>query len=146
MAVLRVIHDLPKDDPLVRKHGGHLRAARAIADRFDRYAARRPSLIRSWEEARRTNAEVGRDNAQMEWQYALWRRVRDVIDVPSWPARTQELCAGLAAGQGIPGLPPRLMVAGVETLSVANLEILRALGNVIDVEVICVQPSALRLR
>ncbi len=142
MAVLRVIHDLPKDDPLVRKHGGHLRAARAIADRFDRYAARRPSLIRSWEEARRTNAEVGRDNAQMEWQYALWRSVRDVIDVPSWPARTQELCARLIAGQGMPGLPPRLMVAGVETLSVANLEILRALGNVIDVEVICVQPSA----
>ena len=142
MAVLRVIHDLPTDDPLVRKHGGHLRAARALADRFDRYAARRPSLIREWEEAHRTNAEVGRDNAQLEWQFALWSRVRDVIGVPSWPARTQELCARLHAGDGIPGLPPRLMVAGVETLSVANLEILRALGNVIDVEVICVHPSA----
>lgn len=142
MAVLRVIHDLPADDPLVRKHGGHLRAARALADRFDRYAARRPSLIREWEEAHRTKAEVGRDNAQMEWQFALWCRVRDVIGVPSWPARTQELCARLHAGEGIPGLPPRLMVAGVETLSVANLEILRALGNVIDVEVICVHPSA----
>ncbi len=142
MAVLRVIHDLPADDPLVRKHGGHLRAARALADRFDRYAARRPSLIREWEVAHRTNAEVGRDNAQMEWQFALWRRVRDVIGVPSWPARTEELCARLQLGEGIPGLPPRLMVAGVETLSVANLEILRALGNAIDVEVICVHPSA----
>ena len=142
MAVLRVIHDLPADDPLVRKHGGHLRAARALADRFDRYAARRPSLIRGWEEAHRTNDEIGRDNSQVEWQFALWRRVRDVIGVPSWPARTAELCARLHSGEGMPGLPPRLMVAGVESFSVANLEILRALGNVIDVEVICVQPSA----
>ncbi|MFM2046959.1 MAG: putative RecC protein, partial [Actinomycetota bacterium] len=69
MAVLRVIHGRDASDPLIRKHGGHLRAARAIADRFDRYAARRPALIREWEAAHRTNAEVGRDNAQAEWQF-----------------------------------------------------------------------------
>lgn len=142
MAVLRVIHGRDASDPLIRKHGGHLRAARAIADRFDRYAARRPALIREWEAAHRTNAEVGRDNAQAEWQFDIWRRVREIIGVPSWPERTHDLCARLAAGEMLEGLPSRLMVAGVETLSVPNIDILRALGTVIDVEVICVHPSA----
>ena len=142
MAVLRVIHGRdPEKDPFIRKHGGHLRAARAIADRFDRYAARRPQLIREWERAHAANEEVGRDNAQVEWQFALWRQVRDIIGVPSWPARTEEICAQLRAGRPVPGLPPRLMVAGVEALSVANLEILVALGAVIDVDVLVVHPS-----
>ena len=142
MAVLRVIHGRDPSDPLIKKHGGHLRAARAIADRFDRYAARRPALIREWEDAHRTNDEIGRDNAQAEWQYELWRRVRDIIGVPSWPARTRDLCDRLASGELLEGLPSRLMVAGVETLSVPSIDILRALGTVIDVEVIGVHPSA----
>lgn len=142
MAVLRVIHDRdPEKDPFIRKHGGHLRAARAMADRFDRYAARRPQLIRQWEEAFVTNAEVGRDNAQEESQYALWKQVRGIIGVPSWPERTREICARLRAGEPVPGIPRRLMVAGVESMSVANLEILQALGHAIDVEVLVVHPS-----
>lgn len=142
MALLRVLRDRdPDKDPFIAKHGGHLRAARALADRFDRYAARRPQLIRRWERARAMNEEVGNDNANEEWQYGLWRRVREIIGVPSWPARTEELCARLRAGTAIPGLPRRLMIAGIEAVSVANLEIIAALGEVIDVDVIIVHPS-----
>ena len=142
MALLRVLRDRdPGKDPFIAKHGGHLRAARALADRFDRYAARRPQLIRGWERALATNEEVGNENANEEWQYGLWRQVREIIGVPSWPARTEELCARLRSGTAVPGLPGRLMIAGVEAVSVANLEIIAALGAVIDVEVIVVHPS-----
>ena len=141
MAVLSAIHDRDASDPLIRKYGGHLRAARAIADRFDRYAARRPTLIREWENARRTNTAFGRDNTQAQLQFELWCKVREIIGVPSWPERTHELCTRLSAGESFEGLPSRLMVAGVETLSVPNIDILRALGTVIDVEVIGVHPS-----
>lgn len=141
MAVLRVIRDRPSNDPLVKKYGGHLRAARAMADRFDRYANRRPQLIRQWESAFLSGDEVGRDNSMVESQYALWSAVREVVGVPPWPSRSAEICRQLKEGGSVPGLPRRLMVAGLETVSAGNLEILQALGQVIDVDVLFVHPS-----
>jgi len=142
MAILRVIHvGDPVSDQLVLKYAGPLRAARAIADRFDRYAARRPQMIREWERAHSLNEVVSDDDARIAWQCNLWCKVRDIIGVPSWPARTEELCARLGIGEVITHLPTKLMVAGIETVSVANLEILKALSAVINVDVICVHPS-----
>ena len=142
MALLHILtNDSSNYSNLAVKHGGKLRAARAIADRFDRYAARRPSLIRNWERAHSANELLGADNAQVEWQYLLWRQLRSQIGVPSWPARTEQLCKQLATNE-IPGhLPRKLMVAGMGTLSVSAIEIISALSEVIDVEVLCVNPS-----
>jgi len=91
MALLHILtNDSSNYSNLAAKHGGKLRAARALADRFDRYAARRPSLIRNWERAHSANELLGADNAQVEWQYLLWRQLRSQIGVPSWPARTEQ--------------------------------------------------------
>ncbi|MFY8239327.1 MAG: exodeoxyribonuclease V subunit gamma, partial [Ilumatobacteraceae bacterium] len=57
MSVLAVIShsDVVYDDQ-VERLGGGLRAARAIADQFDRYNARRPSMIVEWEKGNATLA------------------------------------------------------------------------------------------
>jgi len=142
MALLHILtNDSSNYSNLAAKHGGKLRAARALADRFDRYAARRPSLIRNWERAHSANELLGADNAQVEWQYLLWRQLRSQIGVPSWPARTEQLCKQLASTEIPSHLPRKLMVAGMGTLSVSAIEIISALSKVIDVEVICVNPS-----
>ena len=142
MALLHILtNDSSNYSNLAAKHGGKLRAARAIADRFDRYAARRPSLIRNWERAHSANELLGADNAQVEWQYLLWRQLRSQIGVPSWPARTEQLCKQLATNEIPSHLPRKLMVAGMGTLSVSAIEIISALSQVIDVEVLCVNPS-----
>ena len=142
MALLHILtNDSSHHSSLEVKHGGKLRAARALADRFDRYAARRPSLIRNWERAHSANELLGADNAQVEWQYSLWRQLRSQIGIPSWPARTEQLCEQLANNEKPSHLPRKLMVAGMGTLSVSAIEIISALSKVIDVEVLCVNPS-----
>ena len=142
MALLHILtNDSSHHSSLEVKHGGKLRAARALADRFDRYAARRPSLIRNWERAHSANELLGADNAQVEWQYSLWRQLRSQIGVPSWPARTEQLCKQLDSDEKPSHLPKKLMVAGMGTLSVSAIEIISALSKVIDVEVLCVNPS-----
>ena len=142
MALLRILSNKSSNySNLEAKHGGKLRAARALADRFDRYAARRPAMIREWERAHKTNELLGDDNAQIEWQYSLWRQLRSQIGVPSWPARTEELCKQLSNGDQPSHLPKKLMIAAMGTLSVSAIEIISALSKVIDVEVLCVNPS-----
>ena len=61
MAVLAVISQPdPAFDDQVERLGGGLRAARAIADQFDRYNARRPSMVVEWEKGNATLApELG---------------------------------------------------------------------------------------
>jgi len=142
MALLHILtNDSSNYSNVVAKHGGRLRAARALADRFDRYSARRPSLIRNWERAHSANELLGADSAQVEWQYLLWRQLRSQIGVPSWPARTEQLCKQLASGEKPSHLPRNLMVAGMGTLSVSAIEIISALSKIIEVNVLCVNPS-----
>ena len=142
MAMLRILsNDSSNYSDLEAKHGGKLRAARALADRFDRYAARRPSMIREWERAHKANELLGGDSSPVEWQYLLWRQLRTEIGVPSWPARTKEMCEQLGGSDRPSHLPRKLMVAAMGTLSVSAVEIISALSRVIDVEVLCVNPS-----
>lgn len=97
MALLRILSNQSSNySSLEAKHGGKLRAARALADRFDRYAARRPSMIREWERAHKANELLGGDSSPVEWQYLLWRQLRTQIGVSSWPTRTEELCKQLS--------------------------------------------------
>ena len=81
-------------DDQVERLGGGLKAARAIADRFDRYNARRPAMVEEWEKgnavlAPEVGAAVGGGEhtgehlvslpplaAEDMWQFELWQRVR----------------------------------------------------------------------
>lgn len=134
------------------KLGGGLKAARSLADRFDRYQARRPSMIRQWAAGNPVlEPEVGEtvaaepssrvlDPSDM-WQFELWREVHALIESPPWPVLVHDIAALIAAGSPPAGLPSRLLVAGVQSLSVRHLEVLRALSAIVDITVIMVHPS-----
>ena len=123
-----------------------LLAARRIAGLFDNYHVRRPGMILEWERSgeNRVLSPTANDEQQDgipvpgllresdQWQFELWRAVRRQIDQPSPPARMT-----------VDHLPSRdpLLVAGLELLTLPQLECLKQLGRVCDVEVLLVHPS-----
>ncbi len=139
LATLQALDGFPETARLEKKYNGRLNAARILAERFDRYATRRPELIRSWH---RGVAALGDLSVEKyHWQFELWQRVRDIVGAAPWPVLNAEMCAKLRAGETIPGIPDRLMIAGFETISPSNIEIIDALSTVIDVEMIFVHQS-----
>ena len=138
---------------LIERCGGPLRAARRMADRFDRYAVRRPGMVVAWENGSpiltaESSTEVldneyvmrALSNEQMP-QFELWRELRAAIDQPSWPMVTAQLLDSIANGTKIEGVPARLLVVGLQSLSLQNLRVLEALATVSDVRVFLVHPS-----
>ena len=156
MSVLAVIShsDVVYDDQ-VERLGGGLRAARAIADQFDRYNARRPSMIVEWEKGNATLAPAVGDvfdgnehvinTPEIEpadlWQFALWRKVREQVGVPPWPVLIKDVATQIQNGIIPDGLPSRFLVVGLQSLSVRHIEVLRALSHVIEIHVVLVHPS-----
>ena len=139
LATLRALAEFPETARLEKKYNGRLNAARTLADRFDRYAARRPELIRSWDKGIPALGEL--DAAKFEWQFHLWRRVRDIIGESPWPVVKEDICTQLRAGHEFPGVPSRLMIAGFENISPTQLDLIDALSTVVDIELIFVQQS-----
>ena len=138
---------------LIERCGGPLRAARRMADRFDRYAVRRPGMIVAWENGSPIlTAESSTEVLDNEYvmralspeqmpQFELWSELRKVIDQPSWPTVTAQLMDSIANGAKIEGVPSRLLVVGLQSMSLQNLRVLEALGTVSDVRVFLVHPS-----
>lgn len=147
-AVLHVI-TRPDADQLAIPFDVHrepLSAARRIAGLFDDYHVRRPAMIREWERPGEnrvlspTANDEQRDGIPVptllrdadQWQFDLWRAVRQHIGVESPPAR-----------RSVEHLPSRdpILVAGLQSLSLPQLDCLQTLGTVCDVEVLLVHPS-----
>lgn len=97
--------------------------ARRVAKCFDRYMAFRPDWIRKW--------EGGEDD---HWQARLWRRLRDVHGDGH---RASQLFALLEKVDeeliSRAGLPERLSLFGIPSLSVAQLEVFSRLAEWLDV-------------
>jgi exodeoxyribonuclease V gamma subunit len=120
--------------------------ARRIAGRFDEYHVRRPAMIREWDRTppnpvlSPTTGDEIHDGEPVpdklpvadRWQFDLWRSVRGRIAEPPPPSRLS------AADQRDRG---PLLVAGLESLSLSQLECLARLGEVCDVEILLVHPS-----
>lgn len=120
--------------------------ARRIAGRFDEYHVRRPALIREWDRTppnpvlSPTTGDEMHDGEPVpdklpagdRWQFDLWRGVRGRIAEPPPPSR---LAADHQRDRG------PLLVAGLESLSLHQLECLTTLGEVCDVELLLVHPS-----
>ena len=139
LATLQALDGFSETTRLEKKYNGRLNAARILAERFDRYATRRPELIRSWH---RDVAALGDlSEEKYHWQFELWKRVRDIVGAAPWPVINAELCDKLRAGEKLPGIPDQLMIAGFETISPSNMEIIDALSTVIDIELIFVHQS-----
>ena len=139
LATLQALDGFSETKRLEKKYNGRLNAARILAERFDRYATRRPELIRSWHRGVASLGELSEE--KYLWQFKLWERVRDIVQADPWPVINADLCERLRAGEKIPGIPERLMIAGFETISPSNMEIISALSTVIDVELVFVHQS-----
>lgn len=143
----------PYYQELIERCGGPLRAARRTADRFDRYSVRRPAMIVAWENGSPIlTAESSTEVLENEYvmralspeqmpQFELWRELRATINQPSWPTVTARLMDAIANGAKIEGVPARLLVVGLQSLSLQNLRVLDALGTVSDIRVFLVHPS-----
>ena len=142
--LLNIIANNPDYLDIIKRSGGPLLAARAIADRFDRYQVRRPAMIRAWEEKSPIPSPTAQDHIKGGhrvidplspgdmWQYKLWRAVREKIGKPSPPSRTPVIS---------PKTPKQLLVAGFQSLSAGQLDALNILQAEVDVRVILVHPS-----
>ncbi|MEO5975246.1 MAG: exodeoxyribonuclease V subunit gamma, partial [Ilumatobacteraceae bacterium] len=142
--LLEIIANNPKYLEIVKRSGGPLLAARAIADRFDRYQVRRPAMIRQWENKIPTLSPTTNDEfrngeqvtKQLDlsdiWQYELWRTARERINEPSPPARQLQLNDEA---------PKELLVVGLQTLSLQQTQVLQHLAKICEVRVLLIHPS-----
>ena len=138
----------------IERLGGGLKAARLMSDRFDKYHARRPSMIVEWDAGRPNLAPVvgevvGNGEHTIEaspldasdvWQYDLWRLVRKEVDAQPWPVMVEEMLANPSLLNDA-DLPPRILVVGLQSLSVRHVRALQLLSQHMTVEVVLVHPS-----
>jgi len=138
----------------IERMGGGLKAARLMSDRFDKYHARRPSMIVEWEAGRpHLSPIVGADAGNGErtvqhvpldatdiWQYDLWRLVREEVAAEPWPVMVENMLANPSLLENA-NLPPRLLVVGLQSLSVRHVRALQLLSHHMMVEVVLVHPS-----
>jgi exonuclease V gamma subunit len=138
----------------IERMGGGLKAARLMSDRFDKYHARRPSMIVEWEAGRATlaptigdvmgNGEYAIEATPLDssdmWQYDLWRLVREEVNAQPWPVMVEEMLANPSLLNDA-DLPSRLLVVGLQSLSVRHVRALQLLSQHMVVEVVLVHPS-----
>ncbi len=115
---------------------------RRLADLFDHYAVHRPAMLATWAQGADAD-EGGAPLAEdLAWQAPLWRRLREVIGVPSPAERLGPACATLRAHPELIDLPPRLSLFGLTRLPASYLEVVSALAWGRDVHLWLLHPSA----
>lgn len=121
-------------------------SARRIAVLFDNYHVRRLGMIREWElsdgnwflnptahdEQQDGNPKPSKLRDSDLWQFEVWRAVRRHIGKPSPPAR---MSVDYQTSR------ERLLVAGLQSLSLPQFECLERTADVCDVDVLLVHPS-----
>jgi exodeoxyribonuclease V gamma subunit len=126
-----------------QREGASLYAkGRRIADLFDRYHLHRPHMVRQWAQNRLVDG-AGRDlDDHTVWQARLWRRIRARIDEPSPPECLPAVLRRLHDGEGLLGLPPRLVLFGFTLLPAgAFLDVARAVAASQEVHVFMLEPT-----
>ena len=123
-----------------------LLTARRIAGLFDEYHVRRPGMIHEWELNNPVLAPTAndeqRDGVAMAaplrdtdtWQFHVWRAVRDRLGRDYLPPPLRQSVANQPNHE-------RLLVAGLEALSLPQLICLEQLGEVCEVEAFVIHPS-----
>ncbi|CAA9322719.1 MAG: Exodeoxyribonuclease V gamma chain [uncultured Nocardioidaceae bacterium] len=136
-------HHLGHDTP---GEGGELRrdrrysVARRLAGLFASYAAQRPQLLVDWREERDTDGAGAPLPQDLAWQPPLWRGLIERVDAPAPDVRHRDTLAAIRGGAEL-ALPDRLSMFGHTRMSVTELELLRAVGEVRDVHLWLPQAS-----
>lgn len=142
-----------------------LLVARRIAGLLDNYHVRRPGMILRWEQGQPHLSPVATNSRDKDgqwaadplaagdaWQFRVWKAVRDRIGSPSPPIRAGFTSSSSGRQQApVPAAWPRdaktahsqpVLVAGLQSLSLAQITALRTLGTTCDVHVLLLHPSA----
>ena len=143
--VLAVIANNPAYSKIIERSGGPLLAARAIADRFDRYHVRRPAMIREWEKGIPILSPTANDEV-LDGQ-----RVIKTLNLDDHVAVRLMACRPKRIGEPSPparqlqpngDVPKQLLVVGLQSLSLHQIEVLQHLAKVCEIKVLLVHPSA----
>lgn len=122
--------------------------ARRIADLFDGYGANRPQVLQQWASGApgdgtvRDDGLVGPIDADLRWQFQLWRAARDEIGAPSPAEQLPAAIEALRAGTAAIDLPSRVAWLGLASVAPARIELLRAIAESRDVHLFVMRPSA----
>ena len=107
---------------------------RHVADLFDRYAVHRPDMLRRW-------AAGSPQLDETQWQFELWRLLRERLGEQSPAERLVEACRRLEKEPGLLDLPTRLSLFGLTRLPASYLDVLEAIGARRDVHLFLLHPS-----
>ena len=124
------------ESELIYRRGRRYQVARRLAGLFDAYASQRPAILAAWAAGSDTDGLGAPLAPDLRWQPELWRRVRARIDGPTPGERSAE-----ANGPPSAGFPARLSIFGPTRLPAAQLEILSALAQTVDVHLWLPHPS-----
>lgn len=102
-----------------------------IAGVFDRYVAHRPLLL--------TQSKAA--DWPDDWQPRLWRALTAEAKDAHPAARLAALEKAIAAGSELQGIPPRLALFGISSLSPLFLRLLESLSRVRDVHFFLLDPT-----
>ena len=140
---------------VIKGQGSPLSAALFTADRFDRYAARRPDMIVAWDKgmpvmSAQADGHVIDDEVilpelaeQHRGQFELWRELRARIgaESPPPPVARRRVLDAMRVGDVPATLPARVTVVGLQAISLVHLATLSAMASVAEVNVYLVHPS-----
>lgn len=118
-----------------------LSVARKVARLFDRYARRRPDMIRSWA----SGDNLGPDGSPLPddaiWQARLWQRVHSRVGVASLPEVLPDGLEPIRSGSAALDLPGRLGVYGLTAVDPLDLDVLAAVATRRTVHLYLLHPS-----
>jgi exodeoxyribonuclease V gamma subunit len=117
-------------------------AARHVAELFDKYDSFRPAMIVDWAGGGSLDGAGESLPADLRWQADLWRRLRELVGVPSPAERLAPACERLRQAAELAALPDRLSLFGLTRLPPSQLEVLSALAEHRDVHLWLLHPCA----
>jgi len=115
--------------------------AERLALIFDAYATQRPDWLAAWSSGRRV-PELIPDAEVAGWQAILWKTVLERSGDRSHDARMRETIDAIDAGAvGRDGLPARISVFGLSSISPLHTHVLAALARVVPVHLFVLAPT-----
>ena len=135
------------------RSGRRYAVARRLAGLFSDYAAQRPTMLADWRDGGSSDGHGGQVDADLAWQPELWRRLVDDVGGETPDERAARVVQTLREqGAGALGplgsgrqagleLPGRLSLFGHTRIARAEVEVVAALGEHLDVHLWLPQAS-----
>ncbi|HWU32984.1 MAG TPA: exodeoxyribonuclease V subunit gamma [Marmoricola sp.] len=121
------------------KRGRRFATAQRLARLFTSYVSQRPDMLVAWESGQDVDGLGSALPGDLSWQPALWRRV---VAGRIGPVQEHaQLCAEVAHGRRLLGLPSRISLFGHTRISEADLQLIEAVAAQCEVHLWLPHPS-----